>query len=183
MLVLYYGHIQSVKLFEQCYCNDAGIHRLSIPINCLQWLGISESFIQGTGPTVKFVWFAQNMIKYILCREFKILGGNGLLTTYHRHRGSALKLCTIQLNITLLMLFCSVLPLSMVCAVLQERSKSVEVELESFANSPVFCTVKQKSTATKSSESYILLLSSWDTLKSKNKKQKHGTHALAWPFA
>ena len=41
---------------------------------------------------------------------------------------------------------------SMVCAVLQERSKSVEVELESFANSPVFCTVKQKSTAPKSSE-------------------------------
>ena len=71
----------------------------------------------------------------------------------------------------------------MVCAVLQERSKSVEVELESFANSPVFCTVKQKSTAPKSRESYIFLSSSGDTLKSKNKKQKHSTPAQAWPFA
>ena len=64
-------------------------------------------------------------------------------------------LLSSQVQFWLIYCFAHAFLFGKVCAVLQERSKSVEVELESFANSPVFCTVKQKSTAPKSSETYI----------------------------
>lgn len=39
---------------------------------------------------------------------------------------------------------------------MQERSKSVEVELESYANSPVFCTVKQKKSRDENKENFAV---------------------------